>query len=108
MDQEEKLGRVKEHMVHIVFYFGKGAPPYSSVFWGQSKKCFGSNNDKLGTDAVRADWSWGPSQFPRRALDGATGSSSKWKDTSVLAGVTPTMFGNAKRTTTGLDFTVLA
>ena len=105
--------RMLEHMVDTVLYF-EGEQHHSFRILRAVKNRFGSTNEigifemhEHGLEEVA-----NPSQiFLEERLDGATGSAivvtmegSRPILAEVQALVTPTVFGNAKRTTTGLDF----
>lgn len=105
--------RVLEHMVDTVLYF-EGEQHHSFRILRAVKNRFGSTNEigifemhEHGLEEVA-----NPSQiFLEERLDGATGSAivvamegTRPILVEIQALVTPTMFGNAKRTTTGLDF----
>ncbi|PQE66661.1 DNA repair protein RadA [Enterococcus faecium] len=105
--------RMLEHMVDTVLYF-EGEQHHSFRILRAVKNRFGSTNEigifemhEHGLEEVA-----NPSQiFLEERLDGATGSAivvamegTRPILVEIQALVTPTMFGNAKRTTTGLDF----
>ncbi|MGX7195896.1 DNA repair protein RadA [Enterococcus olivae] len=105
--------RMLEHMVDTVLYF-EGEQHQSFRILRAVKNRFGSTNEigifemlEGGLQEVA-----NPSQvFLEERLAGATGSAivvamegSRPILVEIQALVTPTMFGNAKRTTTGLDF----
>lgn len=105
--------RTLEHMVDTVLYF-EGERQHTFRILRAVKNRFGSTNEigifemqSQGLVEVR-----NPSEvFLEERLDGATGSAivvtmegTRPILAEVQALVTPTMFGNAKRTTTGLDF----
>ncbi|MGT2772067.1 DNA repair protein RadA [Streptococcus marimammalium] len=105
--------RLLEHMVDTVLYF-EGERQHTFRILRAVKNRFGSTNEigifemqSLGLVEVL-----NPSQvFLEERLDGATGSAivvtmegTRPILAEVQALVTPTVFGNAKRTTTGLDF----
>lgn len=105
--------RMLEHMVDTVLYF-EGEKHHSFRILRAVKNRFGSTNEigifemhENGLQEVA-----NPSQvFLEERLEGATGSAivvamegSRPILVEIQALVTPTMFGNAKRTTTGLDF----
>lgn len=105
--------RMLEHMVDTVLYF-EGEKHHSFRILRAVKNRFGSTNE-IGIFEMRADGLHevaNPSQvFLEERLAGATGSAivvamegSRPILVEIQALVTPTMFGNAKRTTTGLDF----
>ena len=105
--------RVLEHMVDTVLYF-EGERNASYRILRGVKNRFGSTNE-IGIFEMQSGGLvevLNPSQvFLEERLDGATGSSivvtmegTRPILAEVQALVTPTMFGNAKRTTTGLDF----
>ena len=102
-----------EHMVDTVLYF-EGERHHYLSYLESSQKPFGSTNE-IGIFEMQSGGLvevLNPSQvFLEERLDGATGSSivvtmegTRPILAEVQALVTPTMFGNAKRTTTGLDF----
>ncbi|HJF18837.1 MAG TPA: DNA repair protein RadA [Enterococcus columbae] len=105
--------RMLEHMVDTVLYF-EGERHQSFRILRAVKNRFGSTNEigifemhDTGLQEVN-----NPSQvFLEERLQGATGSAivvtmegTRPLLVEIQALVTPTMFGNAKRTTTGLDF----
>lgn len=105
--------RMLEHMVDTVLYF-EGERHHTFRILRAVKNRFGSTNE-IGIfemQSVGLVEVLNPSQvFLEERLDGATGSSivvtmegTRPILAEVQALVTPTMFGNAKRTTTGLDF----
>lgn len=105
--------RMLEHMVDTVLYF-EGDKHHTFRILRAVKNRFGSTNE-LGIFEMREhglEEVLNPSQvFLEERLDGATGSAivvamegTRPILVEVQALVTPTMFGNAKRTTTGLDF----
>lgn len=105
--------RMLEHMVDTVLYF-EGDKHHTFRILRAVKNRFGSTNE-LGIFEMREhglDEVVNPSQvFLEERLDGATGSAivvamegTRPILVEVQALITPTMFGNAKRTTTGLDF----
>ncbi len=105
--------RMLEHMVDTVLYF-EGEKHHSFRILRAVKNRFGSTNE-IGIFEMQADGLHevaNPSQvFLEERLAGATGSAivvamegSRPILVEIQALVTPTMFGNAKRTTTGLDF----
>ncbi len=105
--------RTLEHMVDTVLYF-EGERQHTFRILRAVKNRFGSTNE-IGIFEMQAEGLvevQNPSQvFLEERLDGATGSSivvtmegTRPILAEVQALVTPTMFGNAKRTTTGLDF----
>ncbi|MDR0922269.1 MAG: DNA repair protein RadA [Lactobacillales bacterium] len=105
--------RMLEHMVDTVLYF-EGERHHSFRILRAVKNRFGSTNE-IGIFEMRNAGLVevvNPSQvFLEERLDGATGSAivvtmegTRPMLVEVQALVTPTMFGNAKRTTTGLDF----
>ena len=105
--------RTLEHMVDTVLYF-EGERQHTFRILRAVKNRFGSTNE-IGIFEMQSgglDEVLNPSQvFLEERLDGATGSSivvtmegTRPILAEVQALVTPTMFGNAKRTTTGLDF----
>ena len=96
--------RTLEHMVDTVLYF-EGERQHTFRILRAVKNRFGSTNE-IGIFEMQS----GGLVLEER-LDGATGSSivvtmegTRPILAEVQALVTPTMFGNAKRTTTGLDF----
>lgn len=105
--------RMLEHMVDTVLYF-EGEQHQSFRILRAVKNRFGSTNE-IGIFEMREgglEEVANPSQvFLEERLAGATGSAivvamegSRPILVEIQALVTPTMFGNAKRTTTGLDF----
>ena len=105
--------RVLEHIVDTVLYF-EGERHHTFRILRAVKNRFGSTNE-IGIFEMQSGGLvevLNPSQvFLEERLDGATGSSivvtmegTRPILAEVQALVTPTMFGNAKRTTTGLDF----
>lgn len=105
--------RTLEHMVDTVLYF-EGERQHTFRILRAVKNRFGSTNE-IGIFEMQSSGLVevvNPSQvFLEERLDGATGSSivvtmegTRPILAEVQALVTPTMFGNAKRTTTGLDF----
>ena len=105
--------RTLEHMVDTVLYF-EGERQHTFRILRAVKNRFGSTNE-IGIFEMQSGGLvevLNPSQvFLEERLDGATGSSivvtmegKRPILAEVQALVTPTMFGNAKRTTTGLDF----
>lgn len=105
--------RMLEHMVDTVLYF-EGDQHQSFRILRAVKNRFGSTNE-IGIFEMRShglEEVANPSQvFLEERLAGATGSAivvamegSRPILVEIQALVTPTMFGNAKRTTTGLDF----
>ena len=105
--------RVLEHMVDTVLYF-EGDKHHTFRILRAVKNRFGSTNE-IGIFEMQTHGLvevMNPSQvFLEERLEGATGSSivvamegSRPILVEIQALVTPTMFGNAKRTTTGLDF----
>ena len=105
--------RTLEHMVDTVLYF-EGERQHTFRILRAVKNRFGSTN-KIGIFEMQSGGLVevvNPSEvFLEERLDGATGSSivvtmegTRPILAEVQALVTPTMFGNAKRTTTGLDF----
>ena len=105
--------RTLEHMVDTVLYF-EGERQHTLRILRAVKNRFGSTNE-IGIFEMQSGGLVevvNPSQvFLEERLDGATGSSivvtmegTRPILAEVQALVTPTMFGNAKRTTTGLDF----
>ena len=105
--------RMLEHMVDTVLYF-EGECHHTFRILRAVKNRFGSTNE-IGIFEMQSGGLvevLNPSQvFLEERLDGATGSSivvtmegTRPILAEVQALVSPTMFGNAKRTTTGLDF----
>ena len=105
--------RTLEHMVDTVLYF-EGERQHTFRILRAVKNRFGSTNE-IGIFEMQSGGLVeviNPSQvFLEERLDGATGSSivvtmegTRPILAEVQALVTPTMFGNAKRTTTGLAF----
>lgn len=105
--------RMLEHMVDTVLYF-EGEQHQSFRILRAVKNRFGSTNE-IGIFEMREGGLHevaNPSQvFLEERLAGATGSAivvamegTRPILVEIQALVTPTMFGNAKRTTTGLDF----
>ena len=105
--------RMLEHMVDTVLYF-EGEKHHTFRILRAVKNRFGSTNE-IGIFEMHEDGLHevaNPSQvFLEERLAGATGSAivvamegSRPILVEIQALVTPTMFGNAKRTTTGLDF----
>ena len=105
--------RTVEHMVDPVLYF-EGERQHTFRILRAVKNRFGSTNE-IGIFEMQSGGLVevvNPSEvFLEERLDGATGSSivvtmegTRPILAEVQALVTPTMFGNAKRTTTGLDF----
>ena len=105
--------RMLEHMVDTVLYF-EGERQHTFRILRAVKNRFGSTNE-IGIFEMQSGGLVevvNPSEvFLEERLDGATGSSivvtmegTRPILAEVQALVTPTMFGNAKRTTTGLDF----
>lgn len=105
--------RMLEHMVDTVLYF-EGERQHTFRILRAVKNRFGSTNE-IGIFEMQSSGLvevLNPSQvFLEERLDGATGSAivvtmegTRPILAEVQALVTPTMFGNAKRTTTGLDF----
>ena len=105
--------RMLEHMVDTVLYF-EGERHHTFRILRAVKNRFGSTNE-IGIFEMRSGGLvevLNPSQvFLEERLDGATGSAivvtmegSRPILAEVQALVMPTVFGNAKRTTTGLDF----
>lgn len=105
--------RMLEHMVDTVLYF-EGDKHHTFRILRAVKNRFGSTNE-IGIFEMREhglEEVANPSQvFLEERLAGATGSAivvamegSRPILVEVQALVTPTVFGNAKRTTTGLDF----
>ena len=105
--------KILEHMVDTVLYF-EGERHHTFRILRAVKNRFGSTNE-IGIFEMQSGGLvevLNPSQvFLEERLDGATGSAivvtmegSRPILAEVQALVTPTVFGNAKRTTTGLDF----
>ncbi|RRN82431.1 DNA repair protein RadA [Streptococcus agalactiae] len=105
--------RMLEHMVDTVLYF-EGERHHTFRILRAVKNRFGSTNE-IGIFEMQSGGLvevLNPSQvFLEERLDGATGSAivvtmegTRPILAEVQALVTPTVFGNAKRTTTGLDF----
>lgn len=105
--------RMLEHMVDTVLYF-EGEKHHTFRILRAVKNRFGSTNE-IGIFEMKENGLQevaNPSQvFLEERLAGATGSAivvtmegSRPILVEIQALVTPTMFGNAKRTTTGLDF----
>ncbi len=105
--------RMLEHMVDTVLYF-EGERHHTFRILRAVKNRFGSTNE-IGIFEMQTGGLvevLNPSQlFLEERLDGATGSAivvtmegTRPILAEVQALVTPTVFGNAKRTTTGLDF----
>lgn len=105
--------RMLEHMVDTVLYF-EGEKHHTFRILRAVKNRFGSTNE-IGIFEMREhglEEVLNPSQvFLEERLDGATGSAivvalegSRPILVEIQALVTPSIFGNAKRTTTGLDF----
>ena len=105
--------RTLEHMVDTVLYF-EGERQHTFRILRAVKNRYGSTNE-IGIFEMQSGGLVevvNPSEvFLEERLDGATGSSivvtmegTRPILAEVQALVTPTMFGNAKRTTTGLDF----
>ncbi|MDN6639333.1 MAG: DNA repair protein RadA [Tetragenococcus sp.] len=105
--------RMLEHMVDTVLYF-EGEQHQSFRILRAVKNRFGSTNE-IGIFEMREqglEEVVNPSQvFLEERLEGTSGSSivvamegTRPILVEIQALVTPTMFGNAKRTTTGLDF----
>ncbi|EFQ57290.1 DNA repair protein RadA [Streptococcus downei F0415] len=105
--------RMLEHMVDTVLYF-EGERHHTFRILRAVKNRFGSTNE-IGIFEMQTGGLvevHNPSQlFLEERLDGATGSAivvtmegTRPILAEVQALVTPTVFGNAKRTTTGLDF----
>ncbi|MFC3927334.1 DNA repair protein RadA [Streptococcus caprae] len=105
--------RMLEHMVDTVLYF-EGERQHTFRILRAVKNRFGSTNE-IGIFEMQSEGLvevLNPSQvFLEERLDGATGSAivvtmegTRPILAEVQALVTPTVFGNAKRTTTGLDF----
>lgn len=105
--------RMLDHMVDTVLYF-EGEKHHSFRILRAVKNRFGSTNE-IGIFEMQENGLQevaNPSQvFLEERLEGATGSAivvamegSRPILVEIQALVTPTMFGNAKRTTTGLDF----
>lgn len=105
--------RTLEHMVDTVLYF-EGERQHTFRILRAVKNRFGSTNE-IGIFEMQSQGLVeviNPSEvFLEERLDGATGSAivvtmegTRPILAEVQALVTPSMFGNAKRTTTGLDF----
>ncbi|HEM6048766.1 DNA repair protein RadA [Streptococcus suis] len=105
--------RTLEHMVDTVLYF-EGERQHTFRILQAVKNRFGSTNE-IGIFEMQSQGLvevLNPSEvFLEERLEGATGSAivvtmegTRPILAEVQALVTPTMFGNAKRTTTGLDF----
>lgn len=105
--------RMLEHMVDTVLYF-EGERQHTFRILRAVKNRFGSTNE-IGIFEMQSQGLvevLNPSQvFLEERLNGATGSAivvtmegTRPILAEVQALVTPTVFGNAKRTTTGLDF----
>lgn len=105
--------RTLEHMVDTVLYF-EGERQHTFRILRAVKNRFGSTNE-IGIFEMQSQGLvevLNPSEvFLEERLDGATGSAivvtmegTRPILAEVQALVTPTIFGNAKRTTTGLDF----
>lgn len=105
--------RMLEHMVDTVLYF-EGEKHHSYRILRAVKNRFGSTNE-IGIFEMRENGLnevANPSQvFLEERLAGATGSAivcamegSRPILVEIQALITPSIFGNAKRTTTGLDF----
>lgn len=105
--------RMLEHMVDTVLYF-EGERHHTFRILRAVKNRFGSTNE-IGIFEMKSGGLvevLNPSQvFLEERLDGATGSAvvvtmegSRPILAEVQSLVTPTVFGNARRTTTGLDF----
>ncbi|VTS24597.1 DNA repair protein RadA [Streptococcus pseudoporcinus] len=105
--------RMLEHMVDTVLYF-EGERHHTFRILRAVKNRFGSTNE-IGIFEMQSGGLvevTNPSQvFLEERLDGATGSAivvtmegSRPILAEVQSLVTPTVFGNARRTTTGLDF----
>ena len=105
--------RTVEHMVDTVLYF-EGERQHTFRILRAVKNRFGSTNE-IGIFEMQSQGLvevLNPSEvFLEERLDGATGSAivvtmegTRPILAEVQALVTPSMFGNAKRTTTGLDF----
>ena len=105
--------RMLEHMVDTVLYF-EGERQHTFRILRAVKNRFGSTNE-IGIFEMQSQGLvevLNPSQvFLEERLDGATGSAivvtmegTRPILAEVQALVTPSVFGNAKRTTTGLDF----
>ncbi|HIY58535.1 MAG TPA: DNA repair protein RadA [Candidatus Tetragenococcus pullicola] len=105
--------RMLEHMVDTVLYF-EGEKQQNFRILRTVKNRFGSTNE-IGIFEMHEDGLHevaNPSQvFLEERLEGASGSAivvamegTRPILVEIQALVTPTMFGNAKRTTTGLDF----
>ncbi|MDR1473450.1 MAG: DNA repair protein RadA [Lactobacillales bacterium] len=105
--------RMLEHMVDTVLYF-EGERHHSFRILRAVKNRFGSTNE-IGIFEMSQDGLTevvNPSQiFLEERLDGATGSAivvalegTRPILVEIQALVSPTIFGNAKRTTTGVDY----
>lgn len=105
--------RMLEHMVDTVLYF-EGERHHTFRILRAVKNRFGSTNE-IGIFEMQSGGLvevLNPSQvFLEERLDGATGSAivvtmegSRPILAEVQSLITPTVFGNARRTTTGLDF----
>lgn len=105
--------RMLEHMVDTVLYF-EGERHHSFRILRAVKNRFGSTNE-IGIFEMNQDGLTevsNPSQiFLEERLDGATGSAivvalegTRPILVEIQALVSPTIFGNAKRTTTGVDY----
>ncbi|MGT2958388.1 DNA repair protein RadA [Streptococcus bovimastitidis] len=105
--------RMLEHMVDTVLYF-EGERHHTFRILRAVKNRFGSTNE-IGIFEMQSAGLvevTNPSQvFLEERLDGATGSAivvtmegSRPILAEIQSLVTPTVFGNARRTTTGLDF----
>jgi DNA repair protein RadA/Sms len=105
--------RLLEHMVDTVLYF-EGERHHSFRILRAVKNRFGSTNE-IGIFEMSQDGLTeviNPSQiFLEERLDGATGSAivvalegTRPILVEIQALVSPTIFGNAKRTTTGVDY----
>lgn len=99
--------RMLEHMVDTVLYF-EGERHHTFRILRAVKNRFGSTNE-IGIFEMQSGGL--VEVFLEERLDGATGSAivvtmegTRPILAEVQALVTPTVFGNAKRTTTGLDF----
>ena len=115
MTKEGTLARTRtlEHMIDTVLYF-EGERQHTFRILRAVKNRFGSTNE-IGIFEMQSQGLvevLNPSEvFLEERLDGATGSAivvtmegTRPILAEVQALVTPSMFGNAKRTTTGLDF----
>jgi DNA repair protein RadA/Sms len=109
--------RILEHMVDTVLYF-EGERHHNFRILRAVKNRFGSTNEigifEMSQDGLTEVTN--PSQiFLEERLDGATGSAivvalegTRPILVEIQALVSPTIFGNAKRTTTGVDYNRVA